>query len=120
MNLLDNRNYNNIVFIEMTVEEEVNSIVKFVEVLYKPAVVHVEDNGRGKYNIIFYFDDIDDKYITNPLHPNQELHKANMFKREIRTRIYEFFGIKTTGLSLADHFSPMEYHPITIVVSHTS
>lgn len=103
----------------MTVEEQVNSIVKFVEELYNPYDVYVQGSGYGRYSIIFYFDEIDNKYITNPLHKDLKLHKANMFKREIRTQIYNFFGIETTGLPITDHFSPVEQHPITIVVTHT-
>lgn len=103
----------------MSIEEEINSIVKFVEEMYSPSLVHVDNNGNEKYSIIFYFDDIDDKYVVNPQHRDQRLHKANMFKREIRDQIYNFFGIKTTGTQPPDYYSPEENHPITIVVTYT-
>ena len=104
----------------MNLENQVNSIVKFVEEMYSPSHVHVESEGVDEYVIIFYFDEIDNEYITNPLHRDLKLHKASRLKREIRTQIYNFFGIKTTGLPLTDHFSPVENHPMTILVSHTS
>lgn len=103
----------------MNIEEQVNSIVKFVEELYSPSYVYVQGSGYGRYSIIFYFDDIDDKYITNPLHGDQKQHKANMFKREIRSQIYNFFGIKTKGTQPPDFYSPEEDHPITIVVTYS-
>jgi hypothetical protein len=104
----------------MTVEQEVNRIVKFVKELYSPYDVYVQGSKMGKYSIIFYFEEIDDRYIVNPQHKDQKQHKANMFKREIRDQIYNFFGIKTTGLQPNDYFSPHEEHPITIVVTYVN
>jgi hypothetical protein len=103
----------------MSIEEEVNSIVRYVKEMYSPYDVWVQGGGLNKYTIVFYFDDIDDKYIVNPLHGDQKQHKANMFKREIRSQIYNFFGIKTTGTQPPDYYSPEENHPITIVVTYT-
>lgn len=103
----------------MNVEEQVNTIVKFVKEMYSPYDVWVQGSGRHKYSIIFYFEEIDDKYITNKDHRNKEELKANMLKREIRRYINDFFGIKTTGLQPPDFVSPEEEHPIRIVVTYT-
>jgi hypothetical protein len=100
-------------------ENEVNSIVKFVTEMFHPDDVWVEpyDNPE-RYSIIIYFNDVDDKYITNPLHGNQKEHKANMFNREIRTYIQNFLGIKTSGVQPPHFHSPEETHPISIYVRY--
>ena len=65
-----------------------------------------------------YFDEIDDKYITNPLNNNIKRLKEKNFGLQIRKDIYNFFGIKTSGLSL-EGFSPFVYHGITIDIHLT-
>ena len=98
-------------------KNEVNSIVKFVTAMFHPDDVYVKPyDDPERYSIIFLFKDIDDKYITNPLHGNQKEHKANMFNRKIRKYINDFLGIKTSGVQPPDFYSPSEEHPITIYV----
>ena len=98
-------------------KNEVSSIVKFVTEMFHPDDVWVKPyDDPERYSIVFYFNDIDDKYITNPLHGNQKEHKANMFDREIRKYINDFLGIKTSGVQPPYFYSPSENHPITIYV----
>ena len=95
-------------------KKDVDSIVKFVSSIYKPESVWVKDDKPGRYSIIFYFDDIDDRYIRNPESRDITAHKENMLTREIRTDIQNFFGIKTKGLQPPDFYSPEENYPISI------
>ena len=98
-------------------KNEVNSIVKFVTAMFHPDDVWVKPyDDPERYSIIFYFKDIDDKYITNPHHRDPKELKSNMFNREIRTYIHNFLGIKTSGSQPPDFYSPSEKHPITIYV----
>jgi len=99
---------------------EVNSIVKFINRIYSPKnfrVIHYDDPER--YSIIFYFDNIDDKYISNRQHGNIRDHKENMLTREIRTYIENYLGIKTQGLQPPDFFAPAKAFPISIYIRHT-
>jgi hypothetical protein len=107
----------------MTTElkNEVDSIVKFVSKLFNPADVELRpvEDPEGCV-IIFYFDDIDDRYIRNPDSRSIKTHKENMLNREIRTYIERYLGIKTSGLQPPEFFSPEEKHPISVYVMHTS
>jgi len=118
-----NHKFNHIVFIVMSdrLKEEVNAIDKFVSQIFKPDLVHIEnmDHSLG-YKITFYFDDISDKYIKNPQARDIKGHKSEMFRREIRTAVYDFMGIKTLGLQPPDYFAPSEFHPINIIVTYTN
>lgn len=105
----------------MDLEQEIKAIVKFVENLYSPSDVWVKpwDKEPGRYSIIFYFDDIDEKYLTNPQHKDPKELKAARLKREIRDYIYKFLRIRTSGLQPPDYFSPEEEYPIGITVTYT-
>ena len=101
-------------------KRQVKSIVKFVTEMYSPADVWVMPyTDPERYSIIFYFDKIDDRYITNPHVGDIREHKENVLRREIRKDIGEVFGIRTSGLQPPDFFSPEEKHPISIYVKHT-
>ena len=97
---------------------DVGSIIKFVTNVYSPDDIRVTPVTPEHYNIVFYFNEIDDKYITNPQHRDTEELKINMFNREIRTYIENYLGIKTTGLQPPDFFPPMVNHPISIYVRY--
>ena len=108
-------------------EFDVNGIVKFVTAMFSPDDMWVKEYinpGKGRsdkrYSIVFYFSEIDEKYMTNPQHRNPEELKEAMYCREIRTYINDFLGIKTSGLQPPDFWPPAENHPISIYVRHTS
>jgi len=125
----------------MTAElkNEVDSIVKFVSKLFNPADVELR-HVIGEFSltpqdlirmglatedpegcvIIFYFDDIDDKYIKNPESSSIKNHKENILNREIRTYIDRYLGIKTSGLQPPESLSSWENYPISVYVMHTS
>jgi len=107
----------------MTAElkNEVDSIVKFVSRLFNPADVELRpvEDPEGCV-IIFYFDDIDDKYIKNPESSSIKNHKENILNREIRTYIDRYLGIKTSGLQPPESLSSWENYPISVYVMHTS
>jgi len=99
---------------------QTDSIVKFIDELYSPydyQVIRYDDPER--YSIVFYFDKIDDKYILNHQARDIKDHKENILKREIRTYIENYLGIKTQGLRTSDFFPPVESFPISIYVKHT-
>ena len=101
-------------------ENDVNAIVRFIGELYKPEDVWVKPyDAPERYSIIFYFDNIGDKYILNPQAGNIRDHKENILTREIRTYIENYLGIKTQGLSTSDFFPRFESFPISIYVRHT-
>ena len=102
-------------------ENQVNSIVRFISELYKPEDVWVKDyDDPDRYSIIFYFDKIDEKYILNRQAGDIRAHKENILTREIRTYIENYLGIKTQGLQPPDFFAPAEAFPISIYVRHTT
>ena len=102
-------------------ENQVNSIVKFIGAKYKPEDVWVKTyDDPERYSIIFYFDKIDDKYISNRQNRDIKAHKENILTREIRTYIENYLGIKTQGLRTSDFFPPVESFPISIYVRHTT
>ena len=101
-------------------ESDVNGIVKFVTAMFSPEDMWVRHYDKpDRYSIIFYFNEIDEKYMTNPQHRNPEELKEAMYCREIRSYINDFLGIKTSGLQPPDFWPPAENHPITIYVRHT-
>ena len=102
-------------------EPRIKMITKFIDTLYKPTNIKISiylRNDTEEVVIDVYFDEIDDKYITNPLNNNIKRLKENNFGLQIRKDIYNFFGIKTSGLSL-EGFSPFVYHGITIDIHLT-
>ena len=102
-------------------ENQVNSIVKFIGAKYKPEDVWVKTyDDPDRYSIIFYFDKIDDKYILNRQARDIKAHKENILTREIRTYIENYLGIKTKGLQPPDFFAPAKAFPISIYVRHTT
>ena len=102
-------------------ENQVNSIVRFISEIYTPEDVWVKTyNDPERYSIIFYFDDIDDKYILNRQARDIKAHKENILTREIRTYIENYLGIKTQGLQPPDFFAQAASFPISIYVRHTS
>ena len=102
------------------VENNVNSIVKFVTAMYSPDDLWVKHyDNPDRYAIVFYFNKIDDKYMTKSNHSNPEELKEAMFNREIRTYINDFLDIKTSGLQPPDFWPPEEKYAISIYVRHT-
>jgi len=102
-------------------ESEVKVITKFINTLYKP--IDIEINTLRNYEtaeivIDVFFDEIDDKYDTNPFFTDKKKLKERNFELEIRKNIYNFFGIMTSGLSL-EGFAPYKYHGIAIKVHLT-
>lgn len=102
------------------IENDVKSIVRFVEVMYEPKKIDVFKYGSHPpyvFHIILTFNEISDKYITNPEYHNVERLKEIMLSREIKTYIQNYLGIKTDGLQPNQNFfSPEERHPIKIIV----
>ena len=102
------------------IDDKIESIIKFVNMLYHPKDVKVRVTtyeGMKEYYIIFYFDYISDKYIKNPQHHDIVAHKESMFSREIREYIEKYMGIKTSGLQyMNNYFSPTELYGISINV----
>ena len=102
-------------------EPRIKMITKFIDTLYKPTNIEIStlrNYDTEEVVIDVYFDEIDDKYITNPLNNNIKRLKEKNFGLQIRKDIYNFFGIKTSGLSL-EGFSPFVYHGITIDIHLT-
>ena len=106
----------------MDLQQQIDAIVKFVTSLYSPTDVWVKpwNDNPNRYSIIFYFDEIDDKYITNSNHRDPKELKAKRLTRDIRDSVYNFFDIRTSGLQPPDYFSPQEEHPLSIVATYTS
>ena len=100
-------------------ENEINSIIKFGSAMFNPADVRVLSRGNPeRYHIIFYFTDIDDRFISNPYSNDKEKLKKAMFAREIKKYVHNFLGIVTSGLQPPHYYSPGEEHPITIHVDY--
>lgn len=102
-------------------EPRIKMITKFIDTLYKPTNIKISTylrNDTEEVVIDVYFDEIDDKYDTNPFFSDKKRLKERNFALEIRNDIYKFFRIKTSGLSL-EGFSPFVYHGITIDIHLT-
>jgi hypothetical protein len=102
-------------------ESEVKVITKFINTLYKP--IDIEINTLRHYDtqeivIDVFFNEIDDKYITNDRNNNIIRLKENNFGLQIRKEIYNFFGIMTSGLSF-EGYAPYKYLGISIKVHLT-
>lgn len=105
---------------DVKLKNQVNMIVKFITAIFKPVDVQVISyENPERYAIEFYFDEIDDKYITNPFFSTAKSLKEINLNREIRKYIKDFLQIKTSGLQPPDFFPPEEKHPITTFVRHT-
>ena len=103
----------------VSVEDKVKQIVKFVETIYTPwktKVVEVPISDKIQYVIGVYFKEISDEYISNRDFRSLRENKETNLTREIRTRVQDYLGIKTTGLQPPDFWAPPENHMITIVV----
>lgn len=102
------------------INDMIEGIIKFVTMIYHPKNVKVRETifeGMKEYYIIFYFDQIPDKYILNPNHHDITTHKESILSREIREYIEKYMGIKTSGLQyMNNYFSPSEWHGISINV----
>ncbi len=100
-------------------ENKINQIVKFVETIYHPyktKVVPIKLGNRKVYTIGFYFEEIDDKYLTRSSTEDPKKLKEYELTCEIRTYIENYLGIKTTGAQPSKDFFPApEDHGITIV-----
>jgi len=104
----------------MNIENQVKAIDKFVTKMYKPDLVHIEEMDKSQgYKVIFYFDEIGDKYILNPRAHNMRAHKTEVLRKEIVRFVNDFLGIKTLGFQPPDYFAPSEFHPINIIVTYT-
>jgi len=102
-------------------ESEVKVITKFINTLYKPIDIEIStlrNYETAEIVIDVFFDEIDDKYDTNPFFTDKKKLKERNFELEIRKNIYNFFGIMTSGLSL-EGFAPYKYHGIAIKVHLT-
>jgi hypothetical protein len=100
-------------------ENNVNSIIKFITAMFSPEDIRVKHyDNPDHYSITFYFNEIDDKYFTNPQHCNPEELKESMFNRELRRYIDNFLSIKTSGLQPPDFYPPDVKYPISIYVKH--
>jgi hypothetical protein len=102
-------------------ESKVKVITKFINTLYKPIDIEINtlrDNDIEEIVIDVFFDEIDDKYDTNPFWTDKKRLKERNFELVIRNDIYKFFGIMTSGLSL-EGFTPYKHHGISIKVHLT-
>ena len=106
----------------MESEVKVKLITKFINTLYEPIDIEINtlrNNDTEEIVIDVFFDEIDDKYYTNPFWTDKKKLKVKNFELEIRKNIYNFFGIMTSGVSL-EGFFPYKYHGITINVHLTN
>jgi ribonucleotide reductase alpha subunit len=100
----------------MESEVKVKVITKFINTLYEPIDIEIStlrNYETAEIVIDVFFDEIDDKYITNSRNNNIKQLKEKNFELQIRKDIYNFFGIMTSGLSL-EGFSPYKHHGISI------
>lgn len=100
-------------------EGNVKAIIKMIELLYKPMSVEVneiDNNGIPQTLINIYFEEIDDSYITNPLHSNPKYLKEQNLEFKIRKDILSYLGIKTSGLDPHTGFAPYKEEDISINV----
>lgn len=105
----------------MESEVKVKVITKFINTLYEPIDIEIStlrNNDTEEIVIDVFFDEIDDKYDTNPFWTDKKKLKEKNFELQIRKDIYNFFGIMTSGLSL-EGFSPYKHRGISIKVHLT-
>ena len=97
---------------------EVKVITKYIDKIYKPKSIEIStlrNYDNEEIVIDVFFNEIDDKYDTNPFFSDKKRLKERNFALEIRNDIYKYFRIKTSGLSL-EGFAPYVSHGITINV----
>jgi hypothetical protein len=98
---------------------KITAIAKYIKQIYKPTEISVEikdmHDKKPEYIIFTYFDNIDDRYITNPMARDIFGNKENNLQREIRSDVEKMFSIKTSGLDL-NGFAPYKRHGLTINV----
>lgn len=99
-----------------TISKYINSIYKPVKIGFRESYNYENNNIKKEFIIDLWFDEIDDKYLTNPNHSEPDKLKEKMLEREIRKDIKSFFNIETSGLDL-DGFSPYRYKGLTIDVT---
>ena len=92
-----------------------NAIVKFIDVLYKPSEIIVDESNGGEIYINIYMDEIGDEYITNHNFYSKNKMKEMNLEKQIRKDIYDYFGVMTSGLNFQG-FAPYEHHGLTIDV----
>ena len=99
-------------------ESKSKVIIKFIDKIYNPTKIEVDtlrNYDTVEIVIDVFFDEIDDKYNTNPLNNNIRRLKETNFGLKIRKDIHKYFRIMTSGLSL-EGFAPYKHHGITIKV----
>jgi len=103
-------------------ESKSKVIIKFIDKIYKPTKIEVDtlrNYDTVEIVINVFFDEIDDKYITNPHNNNIKQLKEKNFERKIRNDIHKYFRIMTSGLSF-EGFAPYKHYGITIKVHLTN
>jgi hypothetical protein len=103
--------------------ELLNGIVKYIDHLYNPEKIIIDkrdvwegsDSSHIETIISLYFDSISDIYIINPQSSDIKKHKEKRMEYSIRRDIFNYFGVKTSGLSF-EGFSPYVYNGLTIDV----
>ena len=87
--------------------------------VFKPSAMSVdlkyEHTENPEYVISALFNNIDDKYITNPESNDIINNKEKSLEREIRYDVENMFTVKTSGLDLKG-FAPYKRHGLTIHV----
>jgi hypothetical protein len=103
--------------------ELLDGIVKYIDLMYHPIKIVVDKNSiwgsddsiNDEIVISVYVDSISDDYITNPQSSDIKKHKEKRMEYSIRRDIFNYFGVKTSGLSF-EGFSPYIYNGLTIDV----
>lgn len=97
----------------------IDAIEKYIKMVFQPTDMFVELSHdtyeKPEYIVFLYFNDIDDKYITNPDARDTIRNKEKNLEREIRSDVEKIFSIKTSGLDL-NGFAPYKRHGLNINV----
>lgn len=96
-------------------KSSLNTVVKFIDVLYKPSEIIVDDTDNNEIIINVYMDEIGEEYVTNRSFHNIKKLKEMNFEKKIRNDLYNYLGIMTSGVSL-NGFAPYVHRGITIDV----
>jgi len=103
--------------------ELLDGIVKYINHVYHPEKITIEkrdiwegyDFSHTETIMSVYFDSISDNYIINPHVSDIKKHKEKRMEYSIRRDIFNYFGVKTSGLSF-EGFTPYVYNGLTIDV----